>query len=141
MKRGMKKGVIALGLASLLSVSSACKIGELLYEAGPYESVPIIPVPDIYRQWWQEMENCSGRTRNFNDITWLKFPESASYAACGDRERGCLGFYDGYRNRIHIRDDLILSRWVVGHEIVHALIRHSDKNHRNPAFERCGVKP
>ena len=134
----MKRGIFALGLASLLSVSSGCKIGELLYEPGPLGS-RIDPVPQEYRQWWQEMEDCSGRRRNFDEIGWFQFPEGASYSLC---DEGCLGFYDGYRNRIHIRDDLILLRWVVGHEIVHALIDNSGDNsgHSNPAFERCGVQ-
>jgi hypothetical protein len=136
----MKKGVIrkigtTFGLAVLLSSGPGCKIGELLNEAGPYESVPINPIPQEYRQWWQEMENCGGRTRNFSDINWLQYPVTSGYVECDDKERGCLGFYDDYRRRIHIREDFILVRGVVGHEILHALGHHDGSS----VFKQCGV--
>ena len=77
------------------------------------------PIQQEYRLWWwSEMEECRGRTRNFDEITWLEFSDSLSYYLCSDKERGCSGFYDGYRNRIYIRTSDKLVKEVVGHEIL-----------------------
>lgn len=92
--------------------------------------VPIEPKA-IYRLAWQDMVQCSERTRPFDGIRWFQtsyFPGQPTV----------VGQWNS-RREITIRADAVFDREVVAHEILHDLLK-GDPLHEDPAWEACGVQ-
>lgn len=75
--------------------------------------------PAIYRQWYSEVEACSGLTGNFDRVRWQHAPEI---------RQGTSRYY-GYwypKHTITIRDDSALNEKIVKHEEMHDLLQSGD---------------
>jgi hypothetical protein len=84
--------------------------------------MPLFPQPE-YRVWWREMEQCSGRSGDFDEVQWFLF-DSEEYQ--GYYQNGKIWL--GRRYQMH--------RGAVGHEELHAL---GVKGHSGPEWKWCGV--
>ena len=134
----MKRAVLGFVAGLSLTNVSGCKLGELFNEGGPINSVQIVgqDTLTLFRTNWLKMEQCTGRTRNFDKWTYWMYSDSIP-AFCSDKERGCAGGTDFYRNRIYLRSNYVLDEKAFGHEQVRALMGRGAPT--NSDFERCGV--
>lgn len=137
------KLVASLGLTSAL-FGFGCK-AHFLWDPSIPPSEPFDP-PIEYRQIWQKEEECTGRTGNFNALTWRTFSDYASNAYCSDKEKGCWEYFDSHRNIFYIREDLVPNAdngWIMddrmrgasGHGMRHAL----GFDHDDYEFKRCEI--
>src|SRR3989344_2433000 len=93
----------------LVSLVSGCMIDQLVEPLGPPDIIFIEKPPEIYKQWWVELENCSGKRRNFSDIKWYKYPGDS--LPCDYSKEECdylrsqnlyvFGTYNKWRNEIY----------------------------------------
>ena len=110
-------------LAAAVLMLSGCKAFM------PPDAVPYDP-PASYRALWAEVEACTGRTGNFDELHFYTEP--------GDRvsttDEGIIGGWTQGTD-ILIPGDYILIRLVVKHEMIHALGVHGHPQH--PFFDPC----
>src|SRR5262245_2340092 len=95
-------------------------------------------VPEsVYRQWWAQMEQCSGLRARFDDVRWYIVPGEEPFAAPGIRYP-VLGYWDRRGNRIVLLEFLPNQRApVIRHEALHAILGRTD--HPPLYFEQlCG---
>ena len=125
----------------LIAIVSRCKADLLFYPETPFGAIRLMPdeVPEIYKQWWREMEKCSGRERDFSDIRWLEYP--GAHVPCGDER--CAETYNPASNEIVVAKEKKMEPEYVKHGIAHAL----KFNHKGDRFQkgsiiydRCGIE-
>lgn len=75
--------------------------------------------PAIYRQWYSELEVCSGLKGNYDAIGFFTMPDP--YTASGEDAGGTWR----REHTILIREDQTNTKWLVEHEMMHDLL-HSD---------------
>lgn len=90
--------------------------------------------PDYYQDLWQKMEECSGKTRDMNEITFYMVPDSIFFPVPMDTGR-VAGYYDGV-SHIVIADYWLDIIPVVQHEMLHAILQQPG---HPPIFKECGV--
>ena len=94
--------------------------------------------PAVYRNAWQEVEQCSALHGEFERVRWFAVPQSSF--PCG--EGNCLGFWiephDVYLSERARSDSAAqLSRYfTVRHEILHDLVGRSG---HPPVFATCDL--
>ena len=110
-------------------------------------SDPVTPLPDtarefvpetVYREWWHQMEVCSGRTASFDDVRWYVVPGEEPFHVAG-LDRPVVGYWDPHRNWIVLLQFLPNQRApVIRHEALHAILRTTE---HPPEFfvDRCGA--
>lgn len=119
--------------------------GALAY--GCTEPIAPVPLPDgareftpepVFRQWWGEMEVCSGERGSFDAVRWYVVSGEIPFAVKGV-PYPVVGYWDPKNNRIVLLEYLPNQRApVIRHEALHAIIRRTD----HPALyfaERCGA--
>lgn len=91
---------------------------------------PSMGPPAIYRQWYSDVEKCSGLTGDFDAIRWQHVYDL----------RDGQTMYRAYwypRHTITLRDDFRFDEQVVKHEMMHDLIQSGE--HPALYFEQvCG---
>lgn len=96
--------------------------------------IPYEPLP-IYRQWWAEMEACSGLHGRLDRVAWSYYPDTL--AVVFETPWGKTdGIYSHPDEAIMVVRGVIDKRRVIAHEMLHAL-RHAGGH--PPVFARCGV--
>lgn len=93
----------------------------------PIDPVPFDP-PPIYRAWWEEVENCLGRSGEFDRVTWVTvfaLQNSDGRTSAGKWERP---------HTIYIADWCVGCWRTVRHEMVHDLLQKRSHDER---FNRC----
>ncbi len=83
----------------------------------PQGAVPFGP-PPIYRSWWTQVEQCSGRTGAFNRVRWFVVPGADSFVANGQRDNGL--WIEHYRYVV-LGEGRVNDSLVVRHEMLHDL--------------------
>jgi hypothetical protein len=130
----MRKALISgLFLVSLLS----CRLDDLLFAPSiPMDAYQIEPLPE-YSEYWSEMEECTDKTRDMNEVSWWLVPRSSfkpNLAYCDANKRdGCSGWYDSYRSRIYLMEFAVRDRPIITQGIKYAL----GLNPRDSAFRDC----
>lgn len=122
--RGRPTG-LELALLGMLSVLGGC--GDA---TGPSEDRIRIEVPRSFETFYAVIENCSQIEGDFAGISWYvtpRFPDGA----------GILGRWNS-RREITLRMDSWLDNGVVGHEMLHDLLR-GDPDHASPAWGWCNL--
>jgi len=123
---------------SLPSRLAACLValllGGLLLACADLNFEPVdaqlFDPPDIYRQWWTQVERCTDVEAGFERVFWYRATEII------DRENGTL--HSGAwkpPHTIFIRTGSLGNRQVVKHEMVHDLLQ--TRNHDLDVFDRC----
>lgn len=102
--------------------------------AEPKDGTEYAP-PEVYREWWARVEQCSGRAGRFERIEWY-WMEGATFTADGGSGRVGM-WYPGHR--IYIAKPDTLRAFVVQHEMLHDLLNGGE--HSDPAFRTCGLVP
>lgn len=92
----------------------------------PEGDVPLDP-PPVYREWWAKTEACSGRTGNFDRISWSVI-EGYSFP-CSSGE--CAGHWRT-NHHIFLAGDWVMDEMVVRHEMLHDLLGRP--GHPDPPF-------
>lgn len=97
----------------LVVLATMIGCGEL---TAPDGAVPIRPLPTIYRQWWAELEACSGFRGDLDAINFFVTPhmEPADRVGYTHRRPGSapmIVFRAGWEDR----------EWIVKHEMMHVL--------------------
>lgn len=113
----------------------------------PACSEPVTPLPDtakeffpeaVYREWWHQMEECSGRTASFDDVRWYFVPGEVPFHVAGV-DHAVVGYWDPHGNKIVVLQYLPNQRApTIRHESLHAILRRTD---HPPEFfvDRCGA--
>lgn len=121
----MRPGKLVL-LAALLAAASCGAIVACVEWATPSSALP----DERYRQWWAELEHCTGlRSHRLEEIRW-EIREHAEQA--GDRIR--VGHWDP-ANRIWLAKPWAYQAGPVKHEMLHFLLQ--DGHHPAPPFGTC----
>ena len=90
------------------------------------------PPMAMYGDWWEELEQCSGRRRNMGGIRWFL----ADWISGGTHVHG-----QWISNReITFKDGFELEDWVVKHEMLHDLL-DGDRDHTHFAWRVCVPAP
>ncbi len=92
----------------------------------PVGDAPLEP-PAVYQEWWAKTEACSGRTGNFNRISWSMI-EGYSFP-CSSGE--CAGHWRT-NHHIFIAGDWVMDEMVVRHEMLHDILDRT--GHPDPPF-------
>ena len=101
----------------------------------PNGAVPLDPVPTSYRSWWQEVEACSGRTGNFDAISWYYVPNVGTFEVGSDPNVD--GYWQPYHHSITLGGFHVYDAALVRHEALHAILHTTD--HPPQYFvQQCG---
>ena len=104
--------------------------GLLLALAGcgfdPEGDVPMAP-PPIYREWFAKTEACSGRTGNFDRLTWSVIQGHSFPCSSGE----CAGHWRT-NHHIFLASEWVMDEMVVRHEMLHDLLGRP--GHPDPPF-------
>ena len=105
-------------------------VGLLLALTGcgfdPEGDVPLDP-PPIYREWFAKTEACSGRTGNFDRLSWSVI-EGYSFPCSSGQ---CAGHWRT-NHHIFLAGEWVMDEMVVRHEMLHDLIGRP--GHPDPPF-------
>jgi hypothetical protein len=103
----------------------------------PPDAREFTPEP-VYRDWWQQMERCSGRSAPFDAVRWYVVPGEAPFRVAGI-PYPVIGYWDQRANHIVLLEYLPTQRApVIRHEALHAILRRTD--HPPRYFEElCGA--
>jgi hypothetical protein len=92
----------------------------------------------VYREWWRQMEECSGMTAPFDDVEWYVVPGEEPFRVEGV-DYPVVGYWDPRDNRIVLLEYLPNQRApTIRHEALHAILHRTD---HPPEFfrDRCGA--
>jgi len=81
----------------------------------PEGAVRMNPPPAQYESWWHEVEECTSTTGDFSAVRWWQVP-SGSLVIQGHSAAGAYASGD-----VYITEPYVSDRYVVGHEMMHAL--------------------
>jgi hypothetical protein len=99
-----------------------------------YDRVPLV-IPFYYREWWQEMESCTGQTGDLEAITWYQLADTTARTFRAEGQ-DAAGMYLPAEHAILLAAPWRDTRAVVAHEMIHALRRRGG---HPPIFAVCGV--
>jgi hypothetical protein len=127
--------------------ASACTLALLAGAlACDRATAPIPPLPPgarvftpepVFREWWAQMEGCSGRTGSFDAVTWYVVPGEDPFPAPGVGQP-VHGYWHPSDNRIVLLEWVPSRSSLVRHEALHAILRRSD--HPEEYFvAKCGA--
>jgi hypothetical protein len=91
--------------------------------------------PSSFAALWYEMENCTGRRKDFRVVRWYVVPTADWAGFECEAPEGCNGQY--HKGTIYLADHKVQSKDTVRHEILHAL----GLFHEDAEFWRCLGKP
>jgi len=87
----------------------------------PDEATPFTP-PEIYRQWWLDIEGCAQRYGDFNAIRWFKVPDSYLFSSAGYKSESIAAQTYFKSNVIIVRESYLLVAPIIRHEMLHILV-------------------
>lgn len=131
MARTSRWPLVALVIGLLVFTAPVVWRYELarMREAGSF--LEVLPSSE-YREWWQEMETCSGRYADLHTFRFVVV-RGPSFTL---GTLALVGFYDLADRTMFVAQDAMFERAVVGHEMLHAL---GIFGHPDEPFGRCGV--
>lgn len=92
----------------------------------PEGDTPLSP-PPVYREWWAKTQACSGRTGNFDRVSWSVVAGESFPCSSGE----CVGHWRT-DHHIFLAGAWAMNEMVVRHEMLHDLIGHP--GHPDPPF-------
>ena len=96
----------------------------------PEGDMPLDP-PPIYREWFAKTEACSGRTGNFDRLSWSVIDGYSFPCSSGE----CAGHWRT-NHHIFLAGDWVMDEMVVRHEMLHDILERT--GHPDPPFgEGC----
>lgn len=99
------------------------------------DAVEIMP-PSQYAAWWFEVENCTGRRGDMRAVKFFLVPtDGRGKFNCRLFGAICLyGLYSPAEHAIYLADTYSGERWLVAHEMLHAL---GFRSHPSPPYGIC----
>ena len=98
----------------------------------PAGSVRFAP-PVAYAGWWAMVQQCSGRSAAFDEVTWYTVPGVDQVPLLGTF---VSGYWSQFNNRIVLAGDARFSGGLVRHEMLHAVLRSGD-HQRSMFLDAC----
>lgn len=92
----------------------------------PVGDRPLDP-PPVYREWFAKTEACSGRTGNFDRLSWSVIDGYSFPCSSGE----CAGHWRT-NHHIFLAGDWVMDEMVVRHEMLHDLLGRT--GHPDPPF-------
>lgn len=124
-------GLAAWAILSCAACADASAPTPLPLEATRFEPEP------VFRDWWTQIQECSGRSGDYDAVTWYYVPGEEPFHAPG-LDKVVIGYWDPAGNRIVLLQFVPNRSALIRHEILHALIRRGD--HPATYFqELCGA--
>lgn len=120
------------GLRKFLATALVALAGCSEFTA-PHGAAPVLPIPQHYRDWWADLERCSGLRGDVDRVRFYVAPrmEPASRGAYTTLRAGAAPL-------VVIRAGLEGNEQIVRHEMMHALGRF--KTHPPRYFSaECGI--
>jgi hypothetical protein len=138
LKKNIGKTIAGLGIVLGASLSQACKLDYLFYPSTPEGAIQIqgADTLSVYRGWLEEMKNCSGRNRNFDEIGGIFMVPGYDFP-CPNGNGRCFGSYYPPTNSVYISESKILVPEVGKYELGHFLGISDDSRE----YEKCGLDP
>ena len=89
-----------------------------------------------YREWWSDMERCSGLTGEFVAVRWFMLRDSLAltFQSAG---RAAAATWVQESNAILLTQVRLFDQHIVSHEMLHALLQQ--RGHP-AAFDTCGIR-
>lgn len=106
----------------IVVVLSACDMNIFGPDVRFVNQRPMAPVPAVYSEWYAATETCLGRTRDFGAVRWFV---ADSIVVDGRTHRGHMR---PWRDAT-IREDHVLTEWLVRHEMAHHILRVGNDAH------------
>lgn len=78
--------------------------------------------PPEFKQWWIDLEACSGRQGDFGAIDWYVLPDTHDFTVNGT---SFWGYWEKSGNRIFLASAWADDKKLVMHEEMHALLQDS----------------
>ena len=125
----MKKLVLWLFLFSALLIVNSCTLARAWEPENAEQFVP----PDIYLDWWNETQNCTGLRGNFHRIRWFSVPE---FFVTNPLTLETGAAWWGEPHSIWVSSYFMLEERLIRHEMVHDLLG-SAGTHDSPFFLSC----
>lgn len=129
-------------LVALLLLAACAPRSTMLIEVEVHPYKLEFKAPSTYRVWFSQMKACSkGAKRDWAPVGYeaLRFVMVEDYGT-GFRVQGLdeqlAGYYDARHARIYLIQEGMLTRSLVGHEMLHAL----GFAHNAELFGHCGVQ-
>jgi hypothetical protein len=125
--------------ANFIAVAVALLAGACSSATEPTEVLPagaqsLFP-PAIFETWWQEVEQCSGKTGDFTAITWYYVPGTGGFPVGSDPN--VVGLWQPKLHAITLAQYVRENPDVLRHEELHAILNRVD----HPAeyfVQKCG---
>lgn len=111
-----RASVSAIVAATGLVILGACS-DRFMPAPLPSGAVPF-GAPSIYRDWWAQVESCSGHSAAFSRVQWFVVPGTDAFVAGGQRDYGL--WIEHYRY-IVLGEGRIGDSLTVRHEMLHDL--------------------
>lgn len=130
-----------------VAVAVVCMVGCVEGATSPSSSitanaVPFYPLsgahwsPTLYREWWANMEQCSGRTGNLDSVRWFLPADTMATWFWSSSNRPAGGTYIESERAIIVIRTSVTNQWRIEHEMLHAILR--SPGHPS-VFTDCGV--
>jgi hypothetical protein len=102
-------------------------------------AVPVEP-PARYREWWRQVESCSGKSRSIDSVAgWYAVLDTVIFV--GGRPYAAV--YFGQSDELFFARRFLYQPFIVRHEMLHALLRtpaNDSVRHPDEFFRtRCGA--
>ena len=116
---------------AMVFIATRCSSGT---EPLPAGAIPFVP-PSIYQTWWHEVELCSGKTGDFEAVSWYYVPGPGGFPSGSNPD--LVGLWQPQHNSITLAQFVREDSSVVTHEELHAILERAD----HPAeyfVQKCG---
>jgi hypothetical protein len=123
--------VSTIAFSAALVFAAACSAPT---DSLPSGAVPFAP-PAIYATWWAEVEQCSGKTGDFEAISWYYVPGQGDFTVGSNPD--VVGVWQAFNHSITLSQSVWENAEVVRHEELHAILQRGD----HPAeyfVQKCG---
>jgi hypothetical protein len=114
-------GRFTTGFVLLLSIAG-CAVPKVAgAPLAPLERAWEVPTLELYTEWWQKTEACSGRKGDMSRVTF--YAVDAPNGAIGLNGTLAHGWWVRQGNRIYLPANALGEEWLVRHEMLHALLQ------------------
>lgn len=109
----------------------------------PPNAIVIAPLPALYAQYWAQIEQCSGKSRDMAGITFYRVGPSDQTSFISPRTgREVEGLYQeaygSHGERILIAGAFLATPDIIRHEMLHAVLTGIDGHPPEYFTEKCG---
>lgn len=87
----------------------------------PVERAWAVPTLQLYQEWWNKTEACSGLKGDMSQVTFYAVDSPSGAISLGNE--AAHGWWIRNGNRIYLPANALAEEWLVRHEMLHALLQ------------------